>query len=101
MNDRTDLQQMLETVLGSANVYFQPPESFRMTYPAIRYERDDIRNYPADNSVYGQSHHYKITVIDKNPDSAIVDALSRVPKMRFVTHYTSDNLNHDVFEYYY
>lgn len=106
--DRLDLQRMLEDISGLATdqfgnpaVYFQPPANVLMVYPAIRYERSNIGNVSADNDIYRQSHHYQITVIDKNPDSDIVDSVSKIPKIRFVRHYTSNNLNHDVFELYY
>ena len=35
---RNDLQKLLVEVLGSKNVYFQPPESVKMKYPAIVYQ---------------------------------------------------------------
>ena len=98
---RVQLGTLLKTVSGLTNtVYYQPPPSSKMSYPAIIYTRSDIRNVSADNDIYMQTHHYTITVIDKNPDSAIVEAISKIPKIRFNRHYTSDNLNHDVFEIY-
>ena len=36
---RLELQSVLEQTLGSRNVYFQPPASVKMKYPAIVYER--------------------------------------------------------------
>ena len=42
MRNRLDLQKIFEDILGSKNVYFQPPESLKMKYPAIRYSLDDI-----------------------------------------------------------
>ena len=37
---RLELQDLLETVLGSQYVYFQPPATLRMRYPCIVYARD-------------------------------------------------------------
>ena len=37
MANRLDLQALLEDLLGSRNVYYQPPESVKMNYPAIVY----------------------------------------------------------------
>lgn len=37
MASRLDLQTFLEELLESKNVYFQPPESVKMKYPAIVY----------------------------------------------------------------
>ena len=101
MANRLDLQAELEELLGSRNVYFQPPASVRINYPAIVYTRSDIDNTFADDSVYIQSHFYEVTVIDEDPDSKIVDAVSKLPTCRFSRHFTSENLNHDTFIIYY
>ena len=101
MASRLSLQTELETILGSRNVYYQPPASVKMKYPAIVYSRDDINNIFADNEVYKQEHRYSITVIDSNPDSVHVENISKIPRIQFNRHYVSDNLNHDVFTLYY
>lgn len=101
MASRPNLQTVLEDILGSRNVYYQPPESIKMKYPAIVYSRKNIDNLHADNSVYKQSNAYELTVIDKNPDSEIVEKISRLSTCKFDRHYKSDNLNHDVFTLYY
>lgn len=95
---RLELHELLVAILGSRNVYYQPPESIRMHYPAIKYSRDDIRNNFANNGVYTQQYAYEITVIDENPDSEIVDKVSKLPTAKFVTHFTSDDLNHDIYK---
>lgn len=97
MGSRLELQNLLEFILGSRNVYYQPPESIKIKYPAIIYSRNDIDNNFADDIVYMQNHTYQIIVIDANPDSEIVDKISKLPMCRYNRHYTSDNLNHDVF----
>lgn len=101
MATRVNLQNVLEELLGSRNVYYQPPESLKMNYPAIVYARKTIDNSYANNSVYKQNYAYEITVIDKNPDSEIVNKVSKLPTCRFDRHFKSDNLNHDVFTLYY
>lgn len=97
MGSRLELQNLLESILGSRNVYYQPPESIKIKYPAIIYSRNDIDNNFADDIVYMQNHTYQIIVIDVNPDSEIVNKISKLPMCRYNRHYTSDNLNHDVF----
>ena len=101
MASRLELQTMLEDILGSRNVYFQPPASIKMQYPAIVYSRSNIDNTNADDTMYTQNRSYEVTVIDANPDSSIVNRLSRIPKCRFDRHFSSDNLNHDVFTLYF
>lgn len=97
VNRRLELHEILCEILGSRNVYYQPPASVQMQYPAIRYSRYNIENEPADNIPYKQSHFYQLTVIDADPDSEIVHKISKLPMCVFDRHYAADNLNHDVF----
>lgn len=99
--NRENLQKILEEILGSRNVYYQPPESIKLNYPAIVYSRERIDNSFADDKVWKQDCSYQITVIDKDPDSEIVNKVSQIPMCRHDRHFTSDNLNHDVFTLYY
>lgn len=101
INDRLGLSTLLREILGSDNVYYQPPESKKLNYPAIVYSRERIDNRLASNKVYKQDRAYRLTVIDKNPDSEIIDKISSLPMCTFDRHFTSDNLNHDVFTIYY
>ena len=72
-----------------------------MEYPAIVYSRDDIENTSANNKPYIQSTAYNVIVIDANPDSEIVDRISKLPMCIFDRHYAADNLNHDSFTLYF
>ena len=99
MNNRLELHSLLKGFVD--NVYFQPPENLKLIYPAIVYSMSDIRNTFAGDDVYKQSRFYELTVIDKNPDSEIVEKISKLPKIRFNRHFKSDNLNHYVFTFYY
>ena len=93
MANRLDLQILLENLLGSRNVYFQPPESVKMNYPAIVFGLDDIKNTHADDRVYSSRKRYWIVLIDKNPDSSFVDMITQLPICQFDRHYHSENLN--------
>ena len=102
MASRLSLQNELEELLGSRNVYFQPPASVHMDYPAIVYCRNNIENTFANNSVYKQNNSYSLTVIYTDPDSELPIKISRAfPSISFDRHYTADNLYHDVFTLYY
>lgn len=101
MASRLNLQLLLENLLGSRNVYFQPPESVKMKYPAIVYALEDIDNSYADNGVYSSHRKYSVTVIDEDPDSPFIDMVAVLPTCRFNRHYTSDNLNHWVYSLYF
>ncbi len=101
MASRSDLQRLLEGILGSRNVYFQPPESIKMKYPAIVYALEDIENTHANNGVYLSRKKYSVTVIDKDPDSDLVGRMVKLPVCQFDRHYKSENLNHWVFSLYF
>lgn len=95
MATRLELQDKLEEFLGSSNVYYQPPESIKMNYPAIVYSKNRINTQHADDVVYQKTTQYAITVIDKRPDNAVIEKLLSLPYCSYDTHYVSDNLNHD------
>lgn len=101
MASRLELQTMLEKLLGSRNAYYQPPASVKMKYPAIVYSRKNIKNEFANDAVYTQKYSYEVVVIDEDPDSIIVEKLSKLPACRFDRNFKSDNLNHDVFILHY
>ena len=101
MGLRTDLQTLLEGVIGSSAVYFQPPPTVKMVYPCIVYERFATDTRFADNRPYRWKKCYKIMVIDRDPDSDIPDKVAVLPMCVFDRHYTADNLNHDVFTMYF
>lgn len=99
MGSRLDLQILLETI--TAHVYFQPPESLKMIYPCIVYERSSDSVKYADNQRYFGKKRYQVTVIDANPDSTIPDLVSLLPECAFERHFTADNLNHDIYYLYF
>ena len=102
MPSRLELHQVLVTILGAANrVYFQPPSSLTMSYPCIVYKRDTAFVRHADNAPYLRKKRYMVTVIDKDPDSLIPDKVANLPLASFSRHFTSDNLNHDVYNVYF
>lgn len=101
MGTRLDLQDKLVELLGSKHVYYQPPESVKIEYPAIVYSKNNLRITRADDSVYSKRTQYEIIVIDKRPDNPVVDKLLNTPYCSYDRHYNSDNLNHDVLTLYF
>lgn len=102
MGSRLKLQAEFEEVLGSRNVYFQPPTSVKMKYDAIRYSLvgKDLRR--ANNKIYRNINRYDGVVITPNPESAIPDAiLNHFEMCSFGTPYVAENLNHYPFTVYY
>lgn len=100
-NGRIAFDGVLRRILGSDNVYFQPPESVKLSYPCIIYERTDADSYFADNAPYHVTTAYEVTVIDRNPDSEIPGKVALLPMCRAARHFTVNNLNHDVFIIYF
>lgn len=98
---RYELNEILCKVLGSSNVYFQPPSTLKMSYPAITYSRSNIDSQTSNNRLYSTTTRYTGTVIDKNPDSTIISKILELPYTRHDRSYPKDNLNHDVFTIYY
>ena len=98
MGTRIELHEELVKILGSRNVYFQPPENLRLSYPAIIYERTGLPVVRADNESYLDWHRYQVIIVDRDPDSQLVDTLAKFPHTRFVRHYSTEGFNHDVFE---
>lgn len=101
MRPRAELHEILKQIPGSKYVYFQPPESVKMKYPCIVYSMDDIDTKAADNISYVNTKRYSVTIIDKDPDSMIPEALLKLPMCSFDRSYTIDNLNHWVLRLYF
>lgn len=101
MGRRLDLSKILKSTLGSSNVYFQPPESLKMSYPCIVYDWDKSDTRFANDSLYLGQRRYQIKIIDRDPDSVIPDKIAKLPKCSFDRHYVADNLHHFIYNLYY
>lgn len=101
MGTRLELQTKLENLLGSRNVYYQPPTNLSISYPAIVYEHDGYDNKKADDTSYILTKRYSITVIDKKPDNPIIEEMLKWSTASFSTHFKSDGLYHDTIQLYY
>lgn len=99
--NRLLLQARLEAVLGSPNVYFQPPADRKMEYPCIVYKRDNADTSFANNNPYRYEQRYQVTFIAKDPSESTRLKIAALPTCVNVRHYTVKNLNHDVFTLYF
>ena len=97
---RQALDDLLRELLGSTNVYYQPPKGFTMSYPCIRYSRPGYYTDNADNITYRKNPRFELIVMDYKPDNPVIEKLLEQPMCSFVRHYESDGLNHDVLEIY-
>lgn len=102
MASRLELHEEFCVLLGTRNVYFQPPTSVNMNYPCIKYSIAGMDQKHANNAIYNSCTRYEITVIDYDPDSDIPGKiLKHFPMCSFDRAYSSDNLNHFVLTLYY
>lgn len=108
IGDRVDLHRELQNILetyGDGNrkdVYFQPPESIRMSYPAIVYELSGLSDNKANNSAYFLGREYSVTYMTNDPDNELVDVFETFFKFcKFSRSFISNGLNHYIFTLYY
>lgn len=100
MASRLDLQSKFEELLGSRNVYYDPPTNVKINYDAIRYskKRPDVKH--ANDKRYKNMNCYEVIVIAKRPDHPVIEQLMDLPYCSYDRHYTADNLHHDVLTIY-
>lgn len=98
---RSEIQDALEAVDSSLHVYYQPPASVHIKYPAIIFRLENIDQKFADDWTYLKDRAYMVTLICKDPDNPYVDKLVwAFQKIRFDRAYISDNLYHYVYVLY-
>lgn len=95
---RMKVSEMLNDICS--HVYYQPPESKKLDYPCIIYQRKSGDTLFADDIPYTFTMCYTVTVIDKDPDSELPDMVAALPMCKMDRCFTSDNLNHSVFTLY-
>ena len=98
---RLELQAILEGILGSAYVYFQPPADMDMEYPCVVYQVDSARTEFAGNRPYFFRKRYQITVIHDDPDSDIPYRIAMLETATFDRTFTANNLHHSVVTLYF
>ena len=101
MDRQLELQKILENILGSRNVYFQPPSNTKIKYPCIIYDRGSIDSKHADNIKYNSIARYSLMLIGRSPKNELIDEILKLPYCSYDRHYTADTLHHDVFTLFY
>ena len=99
---RLELHRQLCEFLGSNNVYFQPPESIKMSYPAIVYDVYRVRQRFANDKQYLAYKGWTITIIDRNEEvDWITDMLEAFSYCSLERTYVADGLTHYSFILFY
>ena len=101
MDRRLEFQMILEEALGNTNVYFQPDDNTRMVYPAIVYSLDFLETLHGNNLPYTLQKRYQVTLITRQANSAVIDALAGLRTSAFDRAFTHDGLYHTIFNIYY
>lgn len=103
MKTWNELQEVLQGILGNdGKAYFQPPESLKLKYPCIVFERTNALITYADNNPYNVTKRYTVTLITKSADNdKYLDQLLQLPMCTFDRQFITDNLVHDVFNIYF
>ena len=97
---RLELDSMFRELLGNNNVYFAPPESIKLKFPCIVYERVNSQVFFANNKPYKNDTRYLATVITEDPDTDVPDKLAAKEKCTWDRTYVVDNLYHYAFTVY-
>lgn len=98
---RIGLHEKLCGILGSTNVYYDPPESIKLKYPCIIYHQTSGDHAYSGNKTYLYTPSYEITTISKDADDNFVERMvSEFEMIRHGSRYTAENLYHDTFTLY-
>ena len=99
--NRGELHEKLCALLGSRNVYFDPPSNVLLKYPCIIYKRIAGEFKRADNIPYLKYYPYDVQIISKDPDYELFDTfLDHFTFGREGAPFVSDNLHHSNFTIY-
>ena len=99
--NRPALHEKLCEILGSRNVYFDPPSNIHLNYPCIIYKRIASEARRADNLRYINWYPYDVQIISKDPEFELFDTfLSHFDAGREGAPFVSDNLHHSNFTIY-
>lgn len=99
MDQRLKLHQILRGICD--NVYFQPPTNLEIKYPCIVYSIDSDNTRYADNQKYLKRLRYSVTIIDRDPDSRLLNAVLDLMYTSLDRHFVNDNLHHYVITLYF
>lgn len=102
MRNRLVLHNILASILGNKNLYYQQPENFKLNYPCVIYNQDVGKVVKADNKLYAYTKKYTITFMyPSENDSVIQKMLTKFECCSLDTIFVNDNLYHYVFTLYY
>ena len=94
ISTRIELQRYLESVLGSRNVYFEPPETLKMKYPCFVYNLSRMNPTKADNLPYRVTQEYDVQYITREPEVDIPMRFAYSKRFTGGQHFVADGMHH-------
>lgn len=101
MASRLELHEILCEILGTRNVYFQPPENIKLEIPCIVYSLSSLETTKANNETYLTDSKYAVNYISRDCDNDMCTMFLKLPYTSFNRRYVKDNLYYDVYDIYY
>ena len=99
--NRAKLHHILEGILGSKNVYYDPPESFKLKYPCIVYYMEGFYDISADNQTYRRMRRYNMTYITTDSEDSVADQLADLRYCTFNRSFSVSDLFHFAYTIFY
>lgn len=94
-NSRIKLDDDLRALFGpKVNIYFQPPESMKMKYPAFRYRYIGTNRKFANGKPFISNDLYEGMLIVSGSESVYSKKLLEMPYVHLDRVYTANNLTH-------
>lgn len=98
MKTRTEMQTLLEGVIGNQNVYYQAPPNTGMHYPCIVYSFVRFNVDHADNKPYVVSGHWEIHHMYKSIKNDLKEKLIfEIPFCTFDRRIVNDGVYNDYY----
>lgn len=101
MGTREALDALLCEILGTDNVYFQPPENVKIQYPCIIYSINGNFERHANNKTYHRTREYDLLYITRDPDDEMIDTIADLPLCGMGKPYVLENLHHYPYTIYF
>lgn len=88
-------------IVSGDQIYYQPPEGFRLDYPCIVYEMTGVWDRFGSGKRFAGKRKYQMMLITRDPDCPAVEKLLGLTYTALDRTFTTDNLYHYTFTIYY
>lgn len=100
---RIQLHEKLCSILGSRNVYYDPPENVKLQFDCIVYSLDQVQQAYANNGTYVLVTGYLLTIITRTPEAQtriVGELMKTFSYVGWDRAYVIDHLHHAVVSIY-